>query len=249
MKIGIIYCSYATEEYTKESISPWLNDDRFEIAAISYPFIGFPKLDNENNLEILKEIQSENSNFKLFNGEEQKKEIEARQIALDYLFTKNINAIWIVDSDEFYTSDQIEECIKYVEKEKFITLFYIPFKNYFKDEEHFLKDLFIPPRIYRTNYSKYHLHQFYEDNDINYSSDGEILNIGRIPSSKIPLSHPVKHYSWLDNERSKLKIQYQEQRWGGNLEGCSYKWGDNGIEINEKFYQERGLAIPEILEQ
>ena len=40
------------------------------------------------------------------------KETEARSLALDYLIKNNVDIVWQVDSDEFYTLEEIEAAFK-----------------------------------------------------------------------------------------------------------------------------------------
>ena len=70
-----------------------------------------------------------------------------------------------------------------------------------------------------------------------------ILKDDMFPSIIIP-DLQIKHYSWLDGETSKKKIEYQRSRgWT-----CSYKVDDqNRVSFNEEFYKQNpNIQIPKI---
>ena len=52
----------------------------------------------------------------------------------------------------------------------------------------------------------------------------------------------IKHYSWLSNERSRLKIEYHQKHFGA----CSFIWNynQNKIEINYPYYNMTGYSKP-----
>ena len=53
----------------------------------------------------------------------------------------------------------------------------------------------------------------------------------------------VPHYAWLNDERSKSKVEYQEKHFGH----CSYKWGPNGLEFNEEYFKKVDKEKPCII--
>ena len=75
---------------------------------------------------------------------------------------------------------------------------------------------------------------FYEDNNILYR--GTITRDFKHDISFANKTVPAnicnpKHYSWLDCERSRKKVEYQRVRWGS---ACSFVWNkiENKLEFN-----------------
>lgn len=177
-------------------------------------------------------------------------EAEARNQALYPLLDLGCDYIWLLDlSDEFYTVENIKKIFNYVLKYKdFCHIFKINFKNYFQTEDQWISG-FCPPRIWEVNikdeFDKYRISHFSWDNDVIYTdSKGAEFSDKRFPAKEIPkfIAH-VKHHSWLSNERSKLKVQYQNLHFKGI---CSYIWNEaeNKIEFNKDYYIKNRIPIP-----
>ena len=67
-----------------------------------------------------------------------------------YLKKYDLDYIWLVDSDEFYTDEDINNIEKYVESSN-KNLFKISLKNHVLDFKHYLEEPIQPPRIFKTN--------------------------------------------------------------------------------------------------
>ena len=149
--------------------------------------------------------------------------------------------VWRIIYGNSYTV-QIENIFKFVENNPFTTWFKIHFKNYVIDKNHYITD-FCPPRIFRTE----SIAEFFYDNDCLYYTDGggkvSYLNF---PSMTVPKNIAfVKHYTWLDNERSKQKCEYQEKHFAHGA-GCSFKWENSHLTWNLEYFKKTGTSIPEI---
>lgn len=258
-KIGIVFTAFNMEEYLLKSIWPWvaarecnLLDYKFIISAVSVPFLEYKdfKIKKDKTQEILETYKYNNNIDYLFSSNDYYTESDARNKALEPLLKENCEAIWIIDADEMYQLENIENILKYIELEKFISWFSISYKNYVFDERTYLKDAFTPPRIFRVNTNGYKLSRFFWDNDLCYfgvaNSNNEFQNkeisYKVLPMKIIPKRVAfVPHFTWLSNEKSRLKVEYQKLRgWK-----CSYLWNykDNKLEFNPIF------NIPEVLRE
>lgn len=249
MKIGIIYTAFNTAEYLDASIAPWLearknqlNGNHFCVCAVSLPFKDFPseRLDKtKQKLEALYDLDEIDD---LIVGPDSIPETEARTLALKKLLGRQVDIVMQVDGDEFFTTEQIGGIFEFVAKNRFISWFRLSYKNYVFNEKTFLNEAFTPPRIYRTPY----LDRFYDDNNLQYKmSDGRVVKDLEMASLTIPKNVAwVKHLTWLSDERSKKKCEYQQKRWGA----CSFRWDDEKNELcfDEKYFSSRGLLPPEI---
>ena len=244
-KLGIILSAHGLVEYVKPCIDPWLVFN-IPIACASFQFENFEKQPNESCINELKKYLPEECIF--HDKDRTLKEHEARNIPLEYLKNNTeTDTVLILDVDEFYSEKEIENLLKFINSEDFSWVAWakINFKNYILDGKCWTDD-FCPPRVFKTNYQDYTLDKFYWDNDIIYSdknsasTDYKQLSSIIVPKSAV---HP-RHMTWLNNERSKNKIEYQEKHFGK----CSYRWNNlkKCIEINEDFYKKSGQIPPTI---
>ena len=251
MRIGIIYCAYSSEEYVEKSLSPFIegaSGHSFVISAISYPFVGFEKGGNKKTLDILRKYRDEGKIY-LNYGSEEIEEPTARQIALDQLLEIGVDLIWMVDSDELYTKQQIHGIIKFVQEEEFVAWFRLSFKNRVFDFD-YLEEPFCPPRIFRIKVSNYQINRFIDDNNLSYRGrlKRDIVPDLALSNMTVPKSVAwIDHYTWLDTPeskgRTKKKVEYQLKHFGI----CSYKWDykENKLEFDEKYYE--GKSLPKVL--
>lgn len=262
-KIGIVYLSYNNQNYLERFLSPWINarannlgGNQFVISAVSLPFKEYENMPGfaEDHvtykmLETL--IQYEKIDY-LTTTPLYQTEAEARTAGMGPLLIENCDIVMLVDGDEYYTSKQIEEIFKFVEINKFISWFSVNFRNYVFTERHYLADLFIPPRIFKTKTNGFTISRFYFDNDIFYKSDldGKEQSYKSLPHMDLPKSLIVNHYSWLSNENSKRKIEYQNKHFSHGL-GCSYKWNNeaNEVQFNEEYFKKAGLPLPIVMRE
>lgn len=249
MKIGVIYCGYNSYEYAKENIKVFLeardNNIINQICAVSLPFLEYYDINKEEDetTSFLLELYKSNKIDNIFTNPRFIKEHLARDLCLQYLKIMNMDIIWLVDADEFYTNKQIMDIINYVSNNNF-GWYKVNFKNYIFDGKQWV-DNFCPPRIFKTNFMNYSIKEFYWDNDIIYNdqhnnkfSYNSILNI-EIPKE---VAH-IKHLTWL-HENGKLKFEYQMKHFGH----CGYKWNyeTNKLELNQEFYLKNQQELPKI---
>lgn len=254
MKIGVIFVAWQTEGYIEPSLQPWIeakqsrfgNND-FIICAVSTPFEGFPREEKRDGTQSLLAAKLDAGlidNFLL--GNTPIKETEARGNALRWLKEQGVTEVVQVDSDEFYTTQQIVDIFAFVESQPLISWFRLCLKNFVFDDKTYLIDPFTPPRIHRVHVGGYRAHSFSQDNDIAYGGKitRDIIGQENFASMVIPKETVwVKHLTWLNDSRSRSKVKYQQAR-GWN---CSFAWDlDKGLIFNEAYYKAIGQPLPEI---
>jgi len=244
-KLGIILSAYGLEEYVKPCLSSWL-EFNIPIACASFQFENFQKQSNDSCLSELKKLLPEKHIF--YDENKVLKEHEARNIPLEYLkLNTEIDTILILDVDEIYTKKEIENLLTFINSEDFSWVAWakINFKNYIFNGN-FWTDDFCPPRIFKMQYQNYFLNKFYWDNDIIYTDkNNSAIDYKQLSSIIVPKNKMhIRHMTWLNNIRSKNKVEYQEKHFGK----CSFKWNqlNNEIEINNKYYQDNNLPMPNI---
>lgn len=248
-KYGIIYCGYNTEDYVLRSIEPFLNRDNYIVSAVSVPFKEYKGIDelHDHTTDLLRELVEQKKLKYLVDSPQYVSEAEARNFALFYLRKYNLDYIWLVDSDEFYTDEDIKKIENYVESSN-KNLFKISLKNHIFDLDHYLEEPFCPPRIFKTKIdNNFLLEAFYWDNDICYGNDGKLVKFDAIEEpTTIPKEVAyIPHYTWLNDRIGKRKVEYQHRHFGN----CSYKWNydNHRIEFDEEFYKSHNLDIPNVI--
>jgi hypothetical protein len=183
-----------------------------------------------------------------FEREESLYEYEARQLALVPLLADKCDYIVLLDIlDEFWTETEISNLIEYISRDEnqYYVWFKVRYKNIILDGKHYVDD-FAPPRVFKVNINnQLKLDKFFFDNDIYYKSEhGVEIDYRQLPNKEIPrnLVFP-RHETWLDNEESRRKILYHEKHFKNGF-GCSYKWENGHLKINEEYYQKLGISLP-----
>ena len=266
-KLGIIYCGFNTESYIIPSLAPWIKARKdklggieYVICAVSVPFVKFPAQREDKTLDILMDMRNRGDIDLLIERNDPQHEPEIRWEALKMLKNDTIvegggcDCFCLVDSDEFYTEDQILRIVQTVQKNPFIPWFKFSFKNYVFNEKTYLVEPFQPARLFRSKFTDQDgekiIAGFWDDNNVFYArSDvrGGKLSNNTFPSKTIGKNTVwIKHLSWLNDSRSRNKVDYQKSRWGADL--CSFQWDDSrgGLCFNEKYFEKMGLPLPEV---
>lgn len=235
--IGVIFTAYNVEPYVRESLEPFLREG-FKVSAVSVPFRQYrnQRFYEDKTTEILKEYKE----ISVIDSPLYIDEHQARQFALNKLY--DCDYIWLVDGDEIYSKENIDQIVEFISKEDSTCWFKLCLKNYVFNKSTYLEDPFVPPRIFKMFFNGYHSPEFYWDNDLCYSSLGSTAKVKytNLPVKTVPQEVAwIDHYSWLNDGIGKRKVRYQEDRgWD-----CSFLWGENGLEFNPKF------PIPKIIKE
>jgi hypothetical protein len=253
--IGVIYCGFGNIENTKQSIPTWLKareeklaDVEWIIAGVSVPFKEYKDTvfaNDESTTEYLKTLPLDY----LVTEPKFVSEAEARNKALFYLLEQGCDFIFLADNDEMFTLDNIRDIAKFIARDNLTTWFSFSYKNYVFDNSHYLLNPFTPPRAFRVNLSDYKLSCFYHDNEVyyTYKITSKYKDFKELSNRIIPQNIAfIKHYTWPNNERGRLKTEYQTTRWG---DLCSFKWNydTNKLEFNENYYKNFNQPLPSVL--
>lgn len=252
---GIIFVGYNCEDLIHRSLTPWVEAKRcgldghtFKIVGVSVPFIGFEQPSEQDGTHSYFHHYLEWGIDHVILNHIPVKETDARGAALKWLVEQGVDFIWQVDSDEVFAKSDISNAARFVEDNPWVQWFRVSYKNFVFDEKHYLAEPFTPPRIHRVYAPKgYKTFGFYEDNNVLYSrpwmNNDPFIPDTAFSSMTIPLAVP--HYSWVSNERSRLKEKYQRKRWNH----CSFKWNDqsNSLEFDPAYFAARGLPLPEVI--
>jgi hypothetical protein len=232
MKIGIIYCGYNAEDYLPGSLSPWIKARKSQlgghdwiICAVAVPFENFVATTPDHTIAILRIRLALAEIDHLITSAAPLKETVARTQALQWLAGQKVDVYWMVDSDEFYTTDEIERIATFVTERPLVAWYRLCLRNYVFDERTYLVEPFTPPRIYRAEYAFRNAVEFYDDNNIAYNTvDGALVRDNLFPSATVPKAVGwIAHKSWLNNSRSRDKVRYQEARsWR-----CTFAWDES----------------------
>ncbi len=235
--VGVIFCAYATKDYLARSLAPWIalrkaGQIKVSICAVNVLFAGFEGKD-DGTRELLHGYVERGEIDHLISGPDSIPETTARGMALTWLKEQGATLSWMVDSDEFYSSDDIQDIINVVDANPWCYWFRLCFMNYVFDQHTYLIDAFTPPRIHRMR-AKFHdapvyANSFIADNDIVYSNEvgDPIFRIRQdeLASRTIPQQVAwIPHITWQNDLRSKAKIEYQLK--GRGWPQCSFAWDD-----------------------
>jgi hypothetical protein len=249
MKIGILCNFYGFPQYLEKVLEHWVNRKDCVFACASCKFDQFLEINylqkDDKTVKILKEKYS--NLFQYIYTNQIGNDSTVRNYPLQYLLSKDVDYIWLLDEDEFYSAEEINNIIDFIKFQEFIPYFKINFKNYFNDQSHWV-DGFCPPRIFKVKTNNLILDRFYFENDVFYKDkENNDIDYKSLSHTEIPknIAH-IKHYSWCgDKEFLINKIKYQNLRYNGI---CSYEWDENlnQLKLNDDFYKKYNLNKPNI---
>lgn len=247
-KIGLICALHNEINFIPQCLAPWIEYRKTNPLSIVCLDVCFAENGEGNStdgsVELLTKYQEEGKidYFQpLWAG---LKEHEARNVALKWLLNQGVDTILSIGIDEIFCIEEIEKIFNYVKKKQFVAVFKIRYKNYVGTKKTYVNG-FTPNRIWRVNYNGYKLHELVWDDDVVYIKNNEKVIDRNLPTKIIP-GIQVKHLTWLDGQRSKGKINYQNAHF---QTGCGYKWNEQtqSVEINYEFYKKTGQIPPEII--
>ena len=249
IKIGLIFCAYNNIDTINQCLKPWaeakhsIENVEFIYSCISVPFQAYQEMYIIEDATIDK-VKDSGIMDVHFTEPKYIQETEARGMCLDYLINRECDWIMQFDGDELITLDQIRHITNALLNSNGKFAWYrLSYKNYINDDKHYLNELFCPARIFKVKFPPFTLDSFKDDNDCCYKYGAGLISNLSLKSTTINLG--IKHLTWLDNNRSKNKIEYQKNRgWQ-----CSYKWDQElgKVEIDNEYYIRKNLPTPTIL--
>lgn len=263
MKIGLVISFYNELDFIKKCLEPWIaarkNGVDLKIALLDGCFNEFEAENNsrtstDGSAEIAAEwLKNNDIDFfqQFINGE---KECAARNIGLNYLLEQDVDVVITWGLDEIITENQILKLVNFIKGNPLMCWFKINYKNFVFTDDAYLLD-FAPPRVFRVKYQELKLKEFYFDDDVlyfgndNFNNKNVNVDYKRLSCSRIPVRLLlVNHYTWLNNERSKKKVEYQSKHFQNGF-GCAFKWNNdkNCLEWNEDYYKKLNQSIPTLL--
>lgn len=258
MKLGVIFCGFNTAQYISDSLFPWIEARRKQIdgnqiviSAVSVPFVRFPGERTDSTAKIISDHFLKGDIDQCCVDNEPLEETVVRGNSLNYLKSVGCDAVIQVDSDEFYTLEQIEKILNIVNFNPFVVWFRLSLKNYIFDGKTYLEEPFQPPRIHRIKtVDGFEAAGFWDDNSVFYTNGENTYQDRSFPTKTIHKNIIwVKHMTWLNDERGRDKVNYQKSRWGNDL--CSYEWDDEKKELkfNGAYYKRMGMPIPNVIKE
>jgi hypothetical protein len=242
-RVGILGCFYKKAEYVKDCLAPWIffrrdnPDSRIAITHHQFREV----LDDNYDFETFSEIMLYSKLIDFLSSEciEKEKfpmnEAQVRNIALRYLLEQDLDYIWLLDLDEFYTEKQIYSILDFVVNND-ADVYRINMKNYVFDGKTYIRG-FCPLRIYHAR----DIVGLHWDNDAVFK-DGSTYHSKKMID--IPESVAfIKHLTWLNSD-GKEKVAYHMKHFGH----CSYRWNEDNktLEINPDYYIRMGERVPEL---
>lgn len=249
MKIGIIFSLYGCENYLDRCLSPWIKlrkELNLVLTACNGMYNDFLNygFQDRSHKSLIKAIGKDFDFLMSTTGDYLWDEQNSKNYPLNYLKDRNVDLIWVVDADEFYTEHDIKKIINFITLNPDPDAYAVHFKNYTIKIPYWIEG-FCRETIYWVNrnggVSDFHFDVFMRYND--GKTINETQNFVRIPKK---ISH-IDHFSWLsDDPRIPEKVIYQNGRfWGNEGERCSFFYDEvKGLDFNQKFYDSRGLQIP-----
>ncbi len=266
ISVGVIACLYGQPELLNNCLSPWFElkkELNIKIGAVHGLFkenyeLGVKDNDKETLFKLLSAYEKGLIDYLFAQSLDEpikyRTEAELRDKGLKFCLNENVDYVFLLDIDEKYSKDEIRALVNYIQlpDNKFYDWFRINFKNYVFSGKEWI-DGFKPPRIFKVKTGNNNcciLDSFFWDNDVRYKIGNRLVSYETLPSKEISkrIAH-IKHLTWLNNEKSHLKVLYHEKHFGPPKGfGCSYKWDEEKktLAFNLDYYKKTGQSLPEI---
>lgn len=255
-KIGVIYCAFGDLDYAKKSLPAWLNardtnlsDNQWVITAVSVPFKGYEDSPFSKDFSTTEWLKTQPLDY-LVTEPLFMEEKDARNKALFYLLEQGCDWIYLADSDEFFSRQDIFNIARFISKDALTTWFSFSYKNYVFNENTYLEEPFAPPRAFKVDAGSYKLAAFYHDNEVYYNGKitRDTKDFKSFSNRNVPKTVSwVTHMTWMSNDRGRNKQNYQSSRWGSKF--CSFIWNEKEqkLEFNPEYYAMVDKPIPNLL--
>ena len=250
MKIGLLCNFYGFPEYTDRCLEAWKQISNIHKVAVSsyqyseYVECGWDCEDVDTPIQLLSYHRDFVDYICL--GKEANDSF-SRNAPLQHLLSHDIDYVWLLDQDEFYSEEDIKNCIEHIEKNPETCTFKVNFKNFVFSKSQYV-DNFNPPRIFKVNLNgQKSLSHFYYENDVVYNINNQLIDYKNLSMLEIPKDKCFPdHYSWVGSpEFLKAKVKYQLKRYNGI---CSYEWDEenNKLLFREEFFEKFNQKKPEV---
>lgn len=261
MKIGVLVCGYDCAAEINEVLAPWkeakenkLCGHEFVLSMVYGQFTEWAELFGTKTFEEKQKDCPKPDGVDHMRWASENSEAGIRNLALKSLLESDCDVIWLLDADEYYTVANLQAILNVITLSPWEAWFSIAFKNYVFNKKEYLIDPFQPPRIFRVSTCGYKLKEFYYDNDVTYAGTivegnsfvNKQVSYKELPSKVIPQNRAwVRHESWLNNQRSKAKVAYQEKHFAHGA-GCSFAWDKlyDSLTWNPEYFKKTGQTIP-----
>lgn len=253
MKIGIQILAYNCEETIDDVINPWLilkENYEVKIWVASGQFKIYKDLGYENKNQ--KTLEKLNQKIKigdidfLFVPDENNllSDHETRHQSISYFVENDIDLMIQVDSDEFYTKEEVLNFINFIESNPKYTIYNTVFRNIVGDNNGYVDFIrFSAGKIKRYGgigeyYLDAHWSFYGENNPDKKMGVPQNIEYRWVESVNIPkeLVNPI-HDSWSTNRRGsyssdiKGKIEYQNRYYET---GSSFVWDEYSNSVRNK---------------
>ena len=252
MIIGITSIGYNCKEHIDKVLFSWneikkgaIKDTVF-ISAVHACFketfaSGYPIYSTDGTIEAFKSYKKQAVIDNYIQFVTPQLEFNVWNSNLEFLFSKNIDILMMLNFDEVWTIEEIKKLIEIIKEKEEYDYFNINFKNYVFDYNTYVDD-FIVPRIWRTNRNG-GIKGFYYDDELHFNNS---LSYKQVPSYSIPKSDLFpKHYRWVGSkELLQRKLAFQKKHYGI----CSYKWNEekDSLVFNDEYYTKMNKQKPKL---
>ena len=253
MRIGVLGCFYGCAEALPQILSPWLSmkekgkttGREFLIAAVhsqfkEYADMGIPNTDEATRAVLESYAAEPESGLDfLHHSDVPLPEHQVRTIPLKFLLSKEVDLLWLLDGDEFYTEEEIERILAHVSFFGMFDYYRLFLKTYIFDGSVWM-DGFAPPRIFSVKKHGGAL-EFYWDNNLRFKdgTDHSSASEHLIPKEVAF----VRHLTWLHGGGEK-KVAYQKKRFGD----CSFRFDkEKGeLEFDPDYFAKYKEPMPQL---
>jgi hypothetical protein len=242
MKVGVLGCFFDCAELLPQVLAPWKSLKSqgypFVLGAMHVQFYEYKDLGLLSRDEPTHALLKNDKAIDIFRfSGEPLFEKAARQMMLEELLRRGVDAIWLLDGDEIYTEEQIKGILAYVEKTPQFDYYHVHLDNRIFGTTKWA-DGFFPPRIFRTDRHG-GIRVFTWDNELKYNDSSTLYSCipGIVPKR---IAH-VLHHTWRARDAEK-KIAYQHLHFGY----CPFKLEAGKLVFDEAYFTRHSMPLPKI---